>query len=126
MGGSLDSVVRNKPETINLLGGVQDVTHGMRGERRTRWFRFTSEEMRLLALGGEAPPGPLRTILQRDKDIQVGASNNPALKVRRRRSMPVYRVLSTTCTEGAVPKRMAGQDGVPASSKMTIRNLKSH
>lgn len=72
----MDSVVRNKPETINLYGGVRDVTHGMRGERRKRWFRFTSEETRLLALGGEAPPAPLRTILQRDKDIQVGASNN--------------------------------------------------
>lgn len=35
-----------------------------------------SEETKLLALGSEALPGPLRTILQGDKDIQAGASNN--------------------------------------------------
>lgn len=36
MGGSLDSVVRNKSETINLLGGVQDVTHGMMGGEKNK------------------------------------------------------------------------------------------
>lgn len=35
-GGDLDSVVRNKPETINLLGRVQDVTHRMMGGEKNK------------------------------------------------------------------------------------------
>ena len=72
-------MVKNSPETINLWWGAHHCTQsdsGGGGENSE--VLEETQRKQLLALEAHAAlPGPLRTILQGDRGIWAGASNNP-------------------------------------------------